>query len=322
MTRTDQKNLERAASDNFIKLMPAFYEMQSVFMSGVYKRYGDLEGSHIVLYFARDLHLQILRKREQDLGFDLSLDEFWNNHKNILQTKKKIILISKVTGLPKETARRKIITLIKNKHLKKIDKNRIYWEPTSELKSTYIKIIEEQIKSLSKFVFEQLRCMDFNIPFARIEKEIKKNYSFYWYHYLSVQLEYIKFWQSQLKDLEILLIGLQAVIQTVNYVSKNIGTDLNSFVEGKLPKNMDFSEANISATSISEVTNIPRATCIRKLEKLVNMDILYKSKNTKRYYLALDNLDENPKFNFMLGVKRTIEIFSHFSSIVLKGLSK
>tara|TARA_B100000401_G_C52239532_1_gene454404 strand:- start:45 stop:539 length:495 start_codon:yes stop_codon:yes gene_type:complete len=164
--------------------------------------------------------------------------------------------------------------------------------------------------------------MNFNIPFARIEKEIKKNYSFYWYHYLSVQLEYIKFWQSQLKDLEILLIGLQAVIQTVNYVSKNIGTDLNSFVEGKLPKNMDFSEANISATSISEVTNIPRATCIRKLEKLVNMDILYKSKNTKRYYLALDNLDENPKFNFMSGVKRTIEIFSQFSSIVLKGLSR
>ena len=65
MKRTDQKNFERAASDNFIKLMPAFYEMQSVFMSGVYKRYGDLEGSHIVLYFARDLHLQILRKESK-----------------------------------------------------------------------------------------------------------------------------------------------------------------------------------------------------------------------------------------------------------------
>ena len=89
--------------------------MQSTFLSGIYKRYGDLEGGHIVIYFARDLHLQILRKREKDLEFDLSLEEFWKNHTNINQTKKKIIIISRFTGLPKETTRRKIISLIKKK---------------------------------------------------------------------------------------------------------------------------------------------------------------------------------------------------------------
>ena len=69
--------------------MPTFYEMESTFLSGVYKRYGDLEGGNIVIYFARDLHLEILRKRELDLSFDLSLDMFWKNHKNVKQTKKK-----------------------------------------------------------------------------------------------------------------------------------------------------------------------------------------------------------------------------------------
>ena len=80
-----QKNL----TENFLKLMPSFYEMESSFLSDVYKRYGDLEGGNIVIFFARDCHLEILRKREKDLNFNLSLENFWENHKNIFQTKKK-----------------------------------------------------------------------------------------------------------------------------------------------------------------------------------------------------------------------------------------
>ena len=119
LKKFEKNNLEKVLKENFIKLMPAFYEMESTFLSGIYKRYGDLEGGNIVIFFARDLHLEILRRRENDLDFDLSLDMFWNNHKDIRQGKKKIILVSKETGLPKETARRKIISLIRKKHLKK-----------------------------------------------------------------------------------------------------------------------------------------------------------------------------------------------------------
>ena len=91
--RLEKKNIEKVLLDNFIDLMPVFYEMESSFLSGIYKRYGDLEGGNIIIFFARDLHLEILRKREVDLNFNLSLDEFWNNHKNISQKKKKIIVL-------------------------------------------------------------------------------------------------------------------------------------------------------------------------------------------------------------------------------------
>ena len=120
--KLEKNNIEKVFKDNFIKLMPSFYEMESHFLSGVYKRYGDLEGGNIVIFFARDLHLQILRKRQDDLDFDLSLENFWNNHKNIYQNRKKIIFVSKETGLPKETTRRKIIDLMKQKHIKKMTK--------------------------------------------------------------------------------------------------------------------------------------------------------------------------------------------------------
>ena len=53
----EKLNIEKVLKDNFVDLMPTFYEMQSSFLSGVYKRYGYLEGGHIVIFFARDLHL-------------------------------------------------------------------------------------------------------------------------------------------------------------------------------------------------------------------------------------------------------------------------
>ena len=85
----EKSHIEKVLTENFISLMPTFYEMQSVFLSGVYKRYGDLEGGNIVIFFARDLHLEILRMREKDLNFDLSLDKFWNNHKKVFKVKRK-----------------------------------------------------------------------------------------------------------------------------------------------------------------------------------------------------------------------------------------
>ena len=74
LKKFEKSNIEKVLRDNFSKLMPTFYEMESAFLSGVYKRYGDLEGGNIVIFFARDLHLEILRKRENDLSFNLSLD--------------------------------------------------------------------------------------------------------------------------------------------------------------------------------------------------------------------------------------------------------
>ena len=87
--KLEKKNIEKILLDNFIDLMPFFYEMESSFLSGIYRRYGNLEAGNIVIFFAKDLHLKILRKREIDLTFNLSLDEFWHNHKNIIQDKKK-----------------------------------------------------------------------------------------------------------------------------------------------------------------------------------------------------------------------------------------
>ena len=320
MNIIEKKLIQKNLTENFIKLMPTFYEMESSFLSGVYKRYGDLEGGNIVIFFARDCHLEILRKREKDLNFNLSLDNFWNNHKNIFQSKKKIILVSKETGLPKETTRRKIISLIKKKHLKKGEKNKLFWEPDYPQKETYVKIIDEEINSLSKFIFEQLKLLSHNMPVSKIEKEIKNNYSFYWYHFLNVQLEYIKFWQDKLKDLEMLLIGVQVLILTLNSLKRNNNEFLSILDNEKNIKTLSENNADISATSISDITGIPRATCIRKLDKFVKMKVLQKNVKSKRYSLIFNQTTFNPMLQ-PEWMKHKISIISNFSSIIIKGLT-
>ena len=119
-----------------------------------------------------------------------------------------------------------------------------------------------------------------------------------------------------------LLIGLQTQIQTLNFLSKKVSGDFDFFFLNKVPKNINIKDANISATSISEITGIPRATCIRKLEKYVKMKFLEKDKVTKRYYLLLNQLNSNPMIPATEGMRRAISIFSQFSSTVLKGMSR
>ena len=308
--KISHRSIEENFEKNSIKILPIFFEMQSTFLSGIYKRYGDLEGGQIVIYFARNLHLNVMRKREEDLSFDLSLDRFWFNHQNTMQDKLKIISISRFTGLPKETTRRKIIRLTKLKHLKKSNKNNLYWEPSSQAKDTYMQIIKEQIKSLSKFLFEQSKLLNIDVPFSKFYKEIEKNYCFYWYHYLTTQLDFMKYWQKKTNDLEILLIGLQSLIQSLNYFKQN-----------SIKQNVSEKYSDISATSVSEVTGIPRATCIRKLEWLSKAKFVKKDPLSKRYNLVNEKNNNDGHLSHPLtNVQGTAGQFAEFSSIVYRAV--
>ena len=196
----------------------------------------------------------------------------------------------------------------------------MFWEPSSEHKDTYVSIISDQINALSKFIFEQLKILNINSSLNRIEKEIKNNYSFYWYHYLNVQLQYIKFWQLRLKDLEMLLIGLQTIIQAFNYLKRLKNEEFSVLLGNKLPKNISINEANISATSISDITGIPRATCIRKLGKLVMLGFLLREAKTKRYYVNQNSPDRTKNITTKDNVNFTIDTFSKFLTLALNNL--
>ena len=118
-----------------------------------------------------------------------------------------------------------------------------------------------------------------------------------------------------------LLIGVQVLILTLNSLKRK-HNNFTSILENR----KNFSElsdfnGDISATSISDITGIPRATCIRKLEKFVKMKVLQKNTKSKRYSLVLDQTTFNPMLQ-PEWMKHKISILSEFSSIIIKALVK
>ena len=97
--------------ENFTNLTKPFYEMQTTFLSTIYKRYQDIDTANIALCFIRNVHLEILRKKDADLDYDISLERLLYNINNIYRPTSKIVSIVRATEIPKETVRRKIKNL-------------------------------------------------------------------------------------------------------------------------------------------------------------------------------------------------------------------
>ena len=99
-------------NDHYTDLLKEFYEMQCSFLSTRYKVHKSIETSAIIISLIKSAHLAIIRQRERNMNHDISLDNFWNNFNNINRPTQKIVYISNMTGIPKETTRRKIKILI------------------------------------------------------------------------------------------------------------------------------------------------------------------------------------------------------------------
>ena len=100
-----------AFTKHYSTLMVAFYELQSSWMSRIYKRYKNIETANIICSFARNTHLEIIRQKEYNLNHDVSLSNFWVNFYNISKPVVKITYLANETAIPKETVRRKVKNL-------------------------------------------------------------------------------------------------------------------------------------------------------------------------------------------------------------------
>ena len=309
-------------------LMSGFYEMQSTFLSGIYKRYKSIETANIILCLAKKMHLEIIRQREKNMNHDISLENFWNNFNNISRPTEKIVSIANMTGIPKETTKRKIISLI-NQNFVVLNKNNkeYYWNLLSKHQDDYYNIVKSEIEILAKFASTCAAGLELSVDKNTIVKEIKSQFSFYWYHFLNYQLRWLKMWQDKIKDIDLILITLQAVIPTLQYADKNQNIKDLSLenlykIVGKANNQYKFSDTAVSAASISEVTGIPRATCIRKLETLVKLGMLVRETKTKRYFI---NQLTSKRTNTILtkeNVLFTIENFSEYLAIILNSIKR
>ncbi len=319
----EAKDITKLIETHTSSLMKAFYESQSSFLCGIYKRYKSLETANIILCFAKNVHLEIIRQREKDLNFNVSLENFWKNYHKITKPAHKITAVVKTTGIPKETVRRKMKILIENNFLIKDRNNKsYYWNISIKDKEDFYKINNQEINDFGLFVSKIMNDLGLKLDSKLIIDEINSQFSFYWYHYLSCQLEWLKWWQLKLKDNDLLLISLQATIPTLQFINKKENKiNLENVYEhiGKI----DTSKCNscsVSATSVSDITGIPRATCIRKLDKLVYLGFLIRETKTKRYSINQTYNERTKNIHNKENIAFTISTFSEYISIIINSL--
>ena len=309
------KIIKEKILDNYIDYQYLFLEFQSKLLTNLYSRYQSVENGNLVLYFAKQTHQDILRKKEYDLNFNISYEKFWENHNVTEPQQKSLIRIAEETLLPKETIRRKILQLIKQKVLSKKNKN-IGWLPNELYKQSYNLFIEKEISDVCKLISYVCEKINLSIPREQLVHEIKERFSFYWFHFLGTQLKYLRLWSKQFKDQELIIIFLQVAHLFSSRAKKKNLTYKDIYDNPSLLKN--FISASISATSISEVTKIPRATCVRKLEFLVKLKVVSKDKISKRYYCIPETISENLVSRKI--TEEVVEIFSEFFFICIRAI--
>jgi len=316
MKSPSAEDIKNKILNNYIEYLYLFVEVQSKFLSGLYDRYQNLENGNLVLYFAKQTHQDILRQKDYDLNFDISYKKFWQNHHGVKPKKKSLTTIAEYTHLPKETVRRKILQLIKQKVLNKKNKS-IGWLPNEQYKQSYNLVVDKEINDICKLISFVCEKLNISIYKEEIEKEIKEKFSFYWFHYLGAQLEYLRLWNKQFKDLELILVFLQVAHLFSSKAKKFFLSHQEIYENPALFR--EFTSASISATSISEVTKIPRATCVRKLESLVNMNAISQDKISKRYYIIPNAISDD--LISRNTTQKTVEIFSNFFFICVRAIN-
>ena len=139
-------------------------------------------------------------------------------------------------------------------------------------------------------------------------KSIKENFSFCWYQFYKFIFIFTNSWKAGTKtqDLETVCVGLIVLINTVqNRNFKNKSLDRKKYLkEIQKPDHI-----GINAFSIAEITGIPRATVVRKLEFLIKNKFL--------------NIDEKKLYTFGLSTEsKQYKVISKLQDKNMNSLSQ
>jgi len=261
-------------------------------MNNVYQAFND-HYKYLIVISLIEKTLQFYNQ----MNIQFTFEQFYS--KPYLQIEKfSISELCQKLQLPKETVRRKVMELEKLGVLKRINKQMIIDRSVfSQVKP------ERQIKLTSKYILLVSEMLINNKVYSKsmdtkfIENTIKKKFSLCWSWFYRMQIPLVIGYHEMLKDVSTFHIwGTVAMNQAFNYKKKMNRQSINfltpdymQFNKGVIEK--EGSSTGISAMSLSEMTNIPRATVIRKCKYLVSQGYL-KVNDKKQYLMTSFNISK------------------------------
>ena len=309
-TLTDEQ-VYNSIMSNYSNLSKDWIFHQWNWMNSVYWAFND----HYKYMIIISLIEKTLQFYDQ-MNIQYSYDEYYS--KSYLEIEKfSIIELCEKLDLPKETVRRKVLELEKDGVITRSKKKIIidrsafsFVKPANQIKisSKYIYLVSQ---SLNKDKIYSKKIVPKNI-----EDVIKKRFTLCWRWYYRMQIPLVIGYQNFMQDLTTFHIWGTICMNQVLNVSKNleskvVKSPLDHLATSGLVIN-NPSGSGISAMSISDMTQIPRATIIRKCKFLVEKDLI-KINDRKQYLLT--------SLNFKKILPYQAEIFKYKAKFIRKILN-
>jgi len=311
LEKFDNNEIAQVLSDNTLTLMKYWIKFQQEWINNIYRQVKDYDKYIIIIYL-------ISKSWEDDsklFKFE-SMDEYYLK-KNIILPNISLSKLSKSLKIPKETIRRKLVELEEQSLIKRKGQKILLTQSALNLQKP-----GNSIKNISIF-FEKLSILlsaqDWfgpSIDRGDIESYFKKYYTIFWNCYFQLQIPFLVRWKTIFGDLESFVIwanmginqniNLERNFREENLGSNNLELKKEQYIADII--SMSDSEANesmlgVNASSIAEISSIPRATVIRKLNKLSKKKIIRKNKKKEYFLTSQGPLNEKIKANYLINQK-------------------
>jgi predicted transcriptional regulator len=290
-------------SKNYSQIVKFLFNFHTEWLRDSYKAFHDHDKFIIVQYLVHKT-LNFLSTNFIKLDFD---SYYSKNQLEIANFN--IVDVGRELNISKETARRKILELEKIGAIVR-DKKKIILNRSAFNFQKPVKTLIAVSYLLSKISENLSKNGDLGkkLSSENIELYMRKNFTHCWKLFYEMEIPLILNWKKVFKDIETWHVW--AIIATQKSFKSPSTKLLNreKFVEDTLENN----KTGINAMSISELTGIPRATVVRKLNSLLKKKFI--SVDEKKLYIPrktdLKIFSETNKKGTLLQVTFFCKIFN------------
>jgi len=307
LNKFDCNVISQALSANTLILMKHWIKFQQEWINNIYKQFKDYDTYIMLMYL-------VSKSWEDDSSLFkyYSMDEYYSKA-TVRLPSISLLELSEELKIPKETVRRKLIDLEKKNFINREGKNILLAQSALNLQKP-----ENSIKNISIFLEKLsivLSAQDWfgsSISRGDIELYFKKYYTIFWNSFFYLQIPFLVRWKTIFGDLESFVIwGNMGINHNITLERNNLEVKREQYISNILSMNdTDASESmrGINASSIAEISSIPRATVIRKLNELSNKKIIKRNKKKEYFLTSQGKLNKKIKANYLINQKN-IAIF-------------
>jgi len=262
---------------NINEVLKGLYRLQQDWVNRSYLNFNDFDTYLILMYLMNKVYINY-----SDRFHYMSMEAFYSQEKVGIE-KLNLIEISKDLNIPKETVRRKINYLQKHDIIIRTGKTIFLNSKGLEIQKPMATI--ENMASLLAKISIYLSAEDWfgkALEKEDIKKFITEHFTVSWEYWYRFQIPYLTRHRAFFGDLESWnvwgSIGLVQIRSFLEEITNDVSTKPKTYGDFFLMNLKHKAKRGINASSISDISSIPRATVIRKLKTLEKKKLINRNK--------------------------------------------